>query len=69
MLAGYPPFFAENPLGIYEKILAGNNIGYHFLSKSKTMSIISSKLITLPYSAKTMSQIKGKWHPLEGIRV
>ena len=24
MLAGYPPFYAENPLGIYEKILAGN---------------------------------------------
>ena len=23
MLAGYPPFYAENPLGIYEKILAG----------------------------------------------
>ena len=23
LLAGYPPFYAENPLGIYEKILAG----------------------------------------------
>ena len=25
MLAGYPPFYAENPLGIYEKILAGES--------------------------------------------
>jgi serine/threonine protein kinase len=24
MLAGYPPFFDENPFGIYQKILAGN---------------------------------------------
>lgn len=23
MLAGYPPFFDDNPFGIYEKILAG----------------------------------------------
>ena len=23
MLAGYPPFYADNPLGIYEKILGG----------------------------------------------
>jgi protein kinase X len=23
MLAGYPPFYADNPLGIYEAILAG----------------------------------------------
>jgi len=23
MLAGYPPFFDENPFGIYQKILAG----------------------------------------------
>ena len=25
MLAGYPPFYADNPLGIYEKILGGKN--------------------------------------------
>ena len=34
MLAGYPPFYAENPLGIYEKILAGilykKLISFHF---------------------------------------
>ena len=35
MLAGYPPFFAENPLGIYEKILAGNNIVNLFYQKVK----------------------------------
>ena len=23
MLAGFPPFYADNPLGIYEKILGG----------------------------------------------
>eukprot|EP00171_Calliarthron_tuberculosum_P008091 IDg8091t1 len=23
MLAGFPPFFDDNPFGIYEKILAG----------------------------------------------
>ena len=23
MLAGYPPFFDDNPFGIYEKILSG----------------------------------------------
>jgi len=25
MLAGYPPFFDDNPFGIYEKILRNNN--------------------------------------------
>ena len=25
MMAGYPPFYDENPFGIYQKILAGRN--------------------------------------------
>ena len=28
MLAGYPPFFDDNPFGIYEKILAGKKISF-----------------------------------------
>ena len=37
MLAGYPPFYAENPLGIYEKILAGNILFRYISNLMKTL--------------------------------
>ena len=38
MLAGYPPFYDENPFGIYEKIISGK-IGFpaHFDSASRDL--------------------------------
>ena len=42
MAAGYPPFFADQPIQIYEKIVAGkvdwrkrNLFAYYFLPKVK----------------------------------
>eukprot|EP01136_Pigoraptor_vietnamica_P001844 Opistho-1_new@29007 len=38
MLAGYPPFFDDNPFGIYEKILAGKvQFPAHFESSAKDL--------------------------------
>ncbi|KAJ3090648.1 hypothetical protein HK102_003096 [Quaeritorhiza haematococci] len=38
MLAGYPPFFDDNPFGIYEKILAGKIVfPSHFDSSAKDL--------------------------------
>lgn len=38
MLAGYPPFFDENPFGIYQKILFGKiDFPPHFNSKAKDL--------------------------------
>jgi serine/threonine protein kinase len=38
MLAGYPPFYDENPFGIYQKILSGKiDFPRHFLSKPKDL--------------------------------
>ena len=38
MLAGYPPFFDDNPFGIYEKILAGRiYFPPHFDSTAKDL--------------------------------
>lgn len=38
MLAGYPPFFDDNPFGIYEKILAGRiNFPSHFDPAAKDL--------------------------------
>ena len=46
MLAGYPPFYADNPLGIYEKILGGKMDewpSYFFLSFPHSMICIQIK--------------------------
>jgi serine/threonine protein kinase len=38
MLAGYPPFFDDNPFGIYEKILAGKiHFPSHFDTSAKDL--------------------------------
>ena len=38
MLAGYPPFYDENPFGIYEKILLGRLVfPAHFDSASRDL--------------------------------
>ena len=38
MLAGYPPFYDENPFGIYEKILLGRlSFPFHFDSNSRDL--------------------------------
>lgn len=38
MLAGYPPFYDENPFGIYQKILAGKiDFPRHFDTKAKDL--------------------------------
>uniref|UniRef100_A0A2C9K8T4 Protein kinase domain-containing protein n=1 Tax=Biomphalaria glabrata TaxID=6526 RepID=A0A2C9K8T4_BIOGL len=39
MLVGYPPFYAENPFGIYEKIVAGK------LEWPKTVDLVAKDLI------------------------
>lgn len=38
MLAGYPPFYDENPFGIYQKILAGRiDFSHGFDEKAKSL--------------------------------
>ena len=38
MLAGYPPFYDDNPFGIYEKILAGKiNFPTYFDENAKDL--------------------------------
>ncbi|KAI9325783.1 camp-dependent protein kinase [Zopfochytrium polystomum] len=56
MLAGYPPFFDENPFGIYEKILAGKiSFPSHFESTAKDLV---KKLLTADRS-KRLGNLKG----------
>eukprot|EP00126_Sphaerothecum_destruens_P004667 Sdes_comp18310_c0_seq2m8023 len=56
MLAGYPPFFDENPFGIYEKILAGKlQFPQHFDINAKDMV---KKLLTGDRT-KRLGNLKG----------
>ena len=36
MVAGYPPFFADQPIQIYEKIVSGKVSYFHFQPNPKT---------------------------------
>ena len=41
MLAGYPPFYDENPFGIYQKILAGKiDFPRHFDVNAKVVMVV-----------------------------
>eukprot|EP00741_Cyanophora_paradoxa_P010446 tig00000037_g10101.t1 len=55
MLAGYPPFYDENPFGIYQKILAGK-IEYprHFDSNAKDLI----KKLLVPDKSKRLGCLK-----------
>ena len=58
MIAGYPPFYDENPFGIYQKILAGK-IEFsknHFDEASKSLI---SKLLVQDFS-KRLGCLTGK---------
>lgn len=56
MLAGYPPFYDENPFGIYQKILAGRvEFPRHIDSKAKDLV---KKLLTQDRT-KRLGCIKG----------
>ncbi|GAB5589873.1 Cytochrome c oxidase subunit 1 [Umbelopsis nana] len=56
MLAGYPPFFDDNPFGIYEKILAGKlRFPSHF---DPTAKDLVKKLLTADRS-KRLGNLKG----------
>ncbi|TPX47103.1 hypothetical protein SeMB42_g03457 [Synchytrium endobioticum] len=56
MLAGYPPFFDDNPFGIYEKILAGKiSFPSHFDPYAKDLV---KQLLTLDRS-KRLGNLKG----------
>lgn len=56
MLAGYPPFFDDNPFGIYEKILAGRiNFPTHFDSAAKDLI---KKLLTADRT-KRLGNLRG----------
>lgn len=51
MLAGYPPFYDENPFGIYQKILAGKiDFPKHFDPNAKVRPpfVSSSFVVTSP---------------------
>ncbi|CAM9987587.1 unnamed protein product [Ectocarpus sp. 6 AP-2014] len=50
MLAGFPPFYDENPIGIYQKILAGKlDIPRHVDSKAKD---IIKRLLTIDRTSR-----------------
>eukprot|EP00008_Paramoeba_atlantica_P013424 CAMPEP_0201488450 /NCGR_PEP_ID=MMETSP0151_2-20130828/18252_1 /ASSEMBLY_ACC=CAM_ASM_000257 /TAXON_ID=200890 /ORGANISM="Paramoeba atlantica, Strain 621/1 / CCAP 1560/9" /LENGTH=357 /DNA_ID=CAMNT_0047873737 /DNA_START=72 /DNA_END=1145 /DNA_ORIENTATION=+ len=56
MLAGYPPFFDDNPFGIYEKILAGQiHFPSHFDSSVKDLV---KKLLTFD-KTRRLGSLKG----------
>ena len=56
MLAGYPPFYDEDPLGIYQKILEGKvKFPWHFDRHSKDLC---KKLLTADLT-KRMGNLKG----------
>ncbi|KAJ1548326.1 hypothetical protein HK405_003656 [Cladochytrium tenue] len=57
MLAGYPPFFDDNPFGIYEKILAGKIVfPSHFDPNAKDLI---KKLLTADRSKRLGNLISG----------
>ena len=45
MIAGYPPFYDENPFGIYQKILNGRIDFPKFISDESTKSLITKLLV------------------------
>merc|ERR1711865_426156 len=56
MLAGYPPFYDEDPLGIYQKILEGKvKFPWHFDRHSKDLC---EKLLTADLT-KRLGNLKG----------
>ncbi|CAM9816494.1 unnamed protein product [Chrysoparadoxa australica] len=56
MLAGYPPFYDENPIGIYQKILAGRlDVPRHLDPKAKDLI---KKLLTIDRT-KRLGCVKG----------
>ena len=61
MLAGYPPFYDEDPLGIYQKILEGKiKFPWHFDRHSKDLI---KKLLTADLT-KRLGNLKVR-HPLQ----
>jgi protein kinase X len=57
MIAGYPPFYDENPFGIYQKILTGKfEFSYHFNEASRSLI---SKLLVSDHS-KRLGCLSGK---------
>jgi len=53
MAAGYPPFFADQPIQIYEKIVSGKvRFPSHFSADIKDLYATNSKLI-LPNATAT----------------
>ena len=56
MLAGYPPFYDENPFGIYQKILSAN-VEYPRHIDQKAKDLI--KKLLAPDKAKRLGCIKG----------
>ena len=57
MLAGYPPFYDEDPLGIYQKILEGKiKFPWHFDRHSKDLC---KKLLTADLT-KRLGNLKGQ---------